>query len=181
MCCRGCGKHSLHRNLPVICLWPRHQVPLTFGNVSPIDVCGSLVARHVMMRGCVHALNPPSRAALYDRTLSQSGSFPSNIWSKLSCLTQLKQGAIKLCIVMFTSLSFCLISPPVHHWDFSRPQILRKSLTILMCVCLMSQIDGIWHTAVVVRGLEYFYGQGIQISRAGTTPFGVAVQVLDLG
>lgn len=88
---------------------------------------------------------------------------------------------MKLCIVMFTSLIFFLISPPMHQWGFARVQILHKSLTILTCVCLMSQIDGIWHTAVVVRGLEYFYGQGIQISRAGTTPFGVAVQVLELG
>lgn len=80
----------------------------------------------------------------------------------------------------------------VHFLDMCRESSTQASLGFCLCpdtarpaddshVSFMSQIDGIWHTAVVVRGLEYFYGQGIQISRAGTTPFGVAVQVLDLG
>ncbi|MEW5310560.1 MAG: hypothetical protein WDW38_002347 [Sanguina aurantia] len=66
----------------------------------------------------------------------------------------------------------------VQLYVYDLSQGMARQLSPML---LGQQIDGIWHTAVVVRGLEYFYGQGIQISRAGTTPFGVAVQVLDLG
>ena len=34
------------------------------------------------------------------------------------------------------------------------------------------QIDGIWHTGIVVYGKEYFYGGGISWAMPGTTPFG---------
>ena len=39
------------------------------------------------------------------------------------------------------------------------------------------QLDGIWHTAVVVHGREIFFGGGINVARAGYTPFGRPVQV----
>ena len=43
------------------------------------------------------------------------------------------------------------------------------------------QIEAIWHTAVVVGGMEHFFGGGINIVPAGGTPFGRPQQVLDLG
>lgn len=43
------------------------------------------------------------------------------------------------------------------------------------------QIDGIWHTGVVVDGREYFFGQGIQHCPAAQSPFGAPLQVIPLG
>eukprot|EP01026_Neomeris_dumetosa_P081791 TRINITY_DN92489_c0_g1_i1.p1 TRINITY_DN92489_c0_g1~~TRINITY_DN92489_c0_g1_i1.p1 ORF type:complete len:251 (-),score=25.47 TRINITY_DN92489_c0_g1_i1:361-1023(-) len=43
------------------------------------------------------------------------------------------------------------------------------------------QIDGIWHTGIVVNGNEYYYGAGIQRSVPGQTPFGQPLQVIELG
>lgn len=43
------------------------------------------------------------------------------------------------------------------------------------------QIAGIWHTAVVVRGREYFYGGGVQVALAGSTPYGHPVEIVRLG
>lgn len=46
---------------------------------------------------------------------------------------------------------------------------------------LNKQIDGIWHTAVVVGGLEYYYGGGVNQSIPGSTPFGQPLQKVELG
>jgi hypothetical protein len=43
------------------------------------------------------------------------------------------------------------------------------------------QIDGIWHTGVVVDGVEYFFGQGIQQCPAGRSAFGAPLEVHNLG
>jgi hypothetical protein len=43
------------------------------------------------------------------------------------------------------------------------------------------QIDAIYHTAVVVKGKEYFFGGGINVAAAGQTPFGQPLQKLELG
>ncbi|KAI9098096.1 PPPDE putative peptidase domain-containing protein [Phlyctochytrium arcticum] len=43
------------------------------------------------------------------------------------------------------------------------------------------QIDGIWHTSVVVFGQEYFFGQGIMQSPPGQTHHGVPLQVIPMG
>ena len=43
------------------------------------------------------------------------------------------------------------------------------------------QIDGVWHTSVVVGGCEYYVGGGINVAAAGATPFGRPVQTIDLG
>ena len=34
------------------------------------------------------------------------------------------------------------------------------------------QIDGIWHTGIVVYGKEYYYGGGISYDAPAATPFG---------
>lgn len=46
---------------------------------------------------------------------------------------------------------------------------------------LCSQLDGIWHTSVVVGGVETFFGNGIQRAVPGATPHGSPVQVITLG
>ncbi|KAI0345887.1 DUF862-domain-containing protein [Trametopsis cervina] len=43
------------------------------------------------------------------------------------------------------------------------------------------QIDGIWHTSVVVFGKEIFYGQGISITPPGQSHHGRPLQVIDMG
>ncbi|KAJ1485491.1 PPPDE putative peptidase domain-containing protein, partial [Baffinella frigidus] len=43
------------------------------------------------------------------------------------------------------------------------------------------QIDGVWHTGVVVYGREYFFGGGIQNGVPGRTPYGSPVERVPLG
>ncbi|KAF8904094.1 DUF862-domain-containing protein [Gymnopilus junonius] len=43
------------------------------------------------------------------------------------------------------------------------------------------QIDGIWHTSVVVFGKEVFYGQGISITAPGRSHHGTPLEVIDMG
>ncbi|KAJ7600908.1 PPPDE putative peptidase domain-containing protein [Mycena floridula] len=43
------------------------------------------------------------------------------------------------------------------------------------------QIDGIWHTSIVVFGKETFYGQGIDITAPGRSHHGAPLQIVDLG
>ncbi|KAF7767898.1 hypothetical protein Agabi119p4_7141 [Agaricus bisporus var. burnettii] len=43
------------------------------------------------------------------------------------------------------------------------------------------QINGIWHTSVVVFGKEIFYGQGITITRPGQSHHGQPMQIIDMG
>ncbi|KDR82390.1 hypothetical protein GALMADRAFT_237672 [Galerina marginata CBS 339.88] len=43
------------------------------------------------------------------------------------------------------------------------------------------QIDGIWHTSIVVFGKEVFYGQGISTTAPGRSHHGQPLQVVDLG
>lgn len=46
---------------------------------------------------------------------------------------------------------------------------------------LGEQIDGVWHTSVVLRGVEYYFGGGINVQVAGTTQFGSPVEILPIG
>jgi hypothetical protein len=49
---------------------------------------------------------------------------------------------------------------------------------------LGQRIDGIWHTGIVVFGNEYYFGGGIQCSRAGQFAASQQMQpveVVDLG
>ncbi|KAF8192182.1 PPPDE putative peptidase domain-containing protein [Pholiota molesta] len=43
------------------------------------------------------------------------------------------------------------------------------------------QIDGIWHTSVVVFGKEIFYGQGINTTAPGRSHHGAPMQIIDMG
>lgn len=46
---------------------------------------------------------------------------------------------------------------------------------------LGKQLEGIWHTGVVVYGKEFYFGHGINTSRAGETPFQRPHQVINMG
>ncbi|KAI8888458.1 DUF862-domain-containing protein [Backusella circina FSU 941] len=43
------------------------------------------------------------------------------------------------------------------------------------------QIDGIWHTSVVVYGQEFYFGQGIMNSMPGQTMHGRPLEMIDMG
>lgn len=43
------------------------------------------------------------------------------------------------------------------------------------------QIDGIWHTSVVVFGKEVFYGAGIDVTLPGRSHHGSPLQEIDMG
>jgi thiol-disulfide isomerase/thioredoxin len=43
------------------------------------------------------------------------------------------------------------------------------------------QIDAVYHTAIVLEGIEYFYGQGIQSTTAGNTHHGRPMEIIKLG
>lgn len=43
------------------------------------------------------------------------------------------------------------------------------------------QLDGIWHTSIVVGGEEIYYGGGIQTSLPGQTPHGPPLEIIELG
>ncbi|CAG8588093.1 10300_t:CDS:2 [Paraglomus brasilianum] len=43
------------------------------------------------------------------------------------------------------------------------------------------QLDGIWHTSVVVHGFEWYYGNGINAELPGQTIMGTPHQKIDMG
>eukprot|EP00051_Salpingoeca_urceolata_P005842 m.77973 g.77973 ORF g.77973 m.77973 type:complete len:160 (+) comp14567_c0_seq2:1318-1797(+) len=43
------------------------------------------------------------------------------------------------------------------------------------------QLSGVWHTAVVVYGKEFYFGGGIQSASPGTTPAGQPLKTIDYG
>ncbi|CAE6457816.1 unnamed protein product, partial [Rhizoctonia solani] len=55
---------------------------------------------------------------------------------------------------------------------------LAKALSMQMTG---KQIDGIWHTSVVVFGKEIFYGQGINTTAPGHSHHGRPLQIVDFG
>lgn len=64
----------------------------------------------------------------------------------------------------------------VYVYDLSRGMARAMSLPLLG-----KQIDAIYHTSVVINRQEHFFGHGINIAPAGTTPFGLPIEVLDIG
>lgn len=43
------------------------------------------------------------------------------------------------------------------------------------------QIDAVYHTSIVLQGIEYYFGQGVQTCRAGATHHGKPMEIIDLG
>ncbi|EEQ99109.1 conserved hypothetical protein, partial [Perkinsus marinus ATCC 50983] len=66
------------------------------------------------------------------------------------------------------------IKVQAHLYDLSQGMARQMSPMILG-----KQIEGIWHTGVVVFGLEYYYGGGICVSPPPAVP-GMPYRTIDL-
>ncbi|KAL0094869.1 PPPDE putative peptidase domain-containing protein [Phycomyces blakesleeanus] len=64
----------------------------------------------------------------------------------------------------------------LYLYDLSQGMARQMSMSLTG-----KQIDGIWHTSVVVYGQEFYYGQGILVSSPGTTHHGQPLQIFDMG
>ncbi len=56
--------------------------------------------------------------------------------------------------IPFMHIDHTAIDAARFHNDQGMARIMSRQMT-------GTQIDGIWHTAIVVYGIEYYYGQGI--------------------
>lgn len=70
------------------------------------------------------------------------------------------------------------MSYPVKLYVYDISNGLARSMSPQF---LGRQIDGIWHTSVVVFNREIFYGMGIQITAPGQSHHGQPLQVVDMG
>ncbi|KAJ0740160.1 putative PPPDE peptidase domain-containing protein [Helianthus annuus] len=64
----------------------------------------------------------------------------------------------------------------LHVYDLSQGLAMQVSTSLLG-----KPIEGIWHTGIVLYGNEYYFGDGIQQTPVGTTPYGTPLKVIDLG
>lgn len=64
----------------------------------------------------------------------------------------------------------------LHLYDLSQGMARAMSPALLG-----RQIDGVWHTGIVVHGQEYYFGGGIQVGYPGGTHFGRPMQVIPMG
>ncbi|KAK9530695.1 hypothetical protein VZT92_012183 [Zoarces viviparus] len=70
-------------------------------------------------------------------------------------------------------------SYPVKLYIYDMSRGMARQLSPLM---LGRQLDGIWHTAIVVHGKEFFFvGEGINNCPPGGTPLGNPDSIVDLG
>ncbi|KAI0056556.1 DUF862-domain-containing protein [Artomyces pyxidatus] len=67
---------------------------------------------------------------------------------------------------------------PVKLYVYDLSNGLARSMSLQLTG---RQIDGIWHTSVVVFGKEIFYGQGIDITLPGRSHHGQPLQIVDVG
>lgn len=68
---------------------------------------------------------------------------------------------------------------PVKLYIYDLSRGMARQLSPVM---LGKQLDGIWHTAIVVHGKEYFFvGEGINNCPPGGTPLGEPDSVVDMG
>lgn len=70
------------------------------------------------------------------------------------------------------------MASPVKLYIYDLSQGMARQMSMSLTG---RQIDGIWHTSVVVYGHEFYYGQGIFASAPGTTLHGRPVDILDMG
>jgi len=78
----------------------------------------------------------------------------------------------------YFSFLLTIMSSPVELYVYDLSNGMARQLSAQLTG---RQIDGIWHTSVVVFGKEVFYGQGINISFPGQTPHGTPMQVINMG
>ncbi|KAG7226502.1 hypothetical protein INR49_003823 [Caranx melampygus] len=68
---------------------------------------------------------------------------------------------------------------PVKLYVYDLSRGMARQLSPVM---LGKQLDGIWHTAIVVHGKEYYFvGEGINNCQPGGTPLGQPNSIVDLG
>ncbi|KAF7728285.1 hypothetical protein EC973_006459 [Apophysomyces ossiformis] len=67
-------------------------------------------------------------------------------------------------------------SVQLYVYDLSQGMAKQMSLGLTG-----KQIDGIWHTSVVVYGQEFYYGQGIMTAVPGSTQHGHPLEKIDMG
>ncbi|KAF5330261.1 hypothetical protein D9758_014462, partial [Tetrapyrgos nigripes] len=67
---------------------------------------------------------------------------------------------------------------PVKLYVYDLSNGLAKQLSLAWTG---RQIDGIWHTSIVVFSKEVFYGQGINITAPGKSHHGQPLDIIDLG
>ncbi|KAL1745277.1 PPPDE putative peptidase domain-containing protein [Schizophyllum fasciatum] len=70
------------------------------------------------------------------------------------------------------------MSSPVKLYVYDLSNGLAKQLSLQLTG---RQIDGIWHTSVVVFGKEVFYGQGISITQPGRSHHGQPMEIINMG
>ncbi|TFY65392.1 hypothetical protein EVJ58_g2001 [Rhodofomes roseus] len=70
------------------------------------------------------------------------------------------------------------MSTPVQLYAYDLSNGLAKQLSLPLTG---KQIDGVWHTSVVVFGREIFYGQGILETRPGESHHGKPLHMIDIG
>ncbi|KAI6147552.1 PPPDE putative peptidase domain-containing protein [Pisolithus thermaeus] len=70
------------------------------------------------------------------------------------------------------------MSTPVQLYVYDLSNGLARQLSMQLTG---RQIDGIWHTSVVVFGKEIFYGQGISITPPGGSHLGQPSSVIEMG
>mmetsp|Transcript_2547 Transcript_2547/g.4316 ORF Transcript_2547/g.4316 Transcript_2547/m.4316 type:complete len:173 (-) Transcript_2547:464-982(-) len=59
----------------------------------------------------------------------------------------------------------------VELYQYDLTQGMAKALSPML-LGVDHAIEGVWHTSIVIHGIELFFGQGVQQTRPGTTPFG---------
>lgn len=70
------------------------------------------------------------------------------------------------------------MSEPVKLYVYDLSQGMARSMSRQLTG---KQIDGIWHTSVVVYSQEFYFGQGIMASAPGTTQHGRPLEIIDVG
>lgn len=67
---------------------------------------------------------------------------------------------------------------PVELYIYDLSQGMAKQMSRQF---LGKQIDGVWHASIVVYGMEFYYGQGIQTSAPGSTHHGRPLEIINMG
>ncbi|KAJ4481957.1 PPPDE putative peptidase domain-containing protein [Lentinula aciculospora] len=70
------------------------------------------------------------------------------------------------------------MSEPVKLYVYDLSNGMAKQMSLQLTG---RQIDGIWHTSIVVFGKEIFYGQGINVTAPGQSHHGNPLHIVDLG
>ncbi|CAG9320254.1 unnamed protein product [Blepharisma stoltei] len=84
----------------------------------------------------------------------------------------------KMFISIFSKISFIIVMASVTLYIYDLTMGMARMLSPGL---IGRQIEGIWHTAVVVYGTEFFFGGGICEAPPGSTMAGRPVQTLNMG